>query len=190
MRITALTELPNDERGSWAREHLEHDVVGWLTTVAEDGTPQSSVVSFFSDGDTIFLYSEPDTPKLRNIARSPLVSFHLHSDPYGDRALIVEGTATIDFSIEPSDVHPAYQAKYAKPLAHWGMDEAETARAFSVPLRITPRRIRLLYAARPRDRVPARRSSCSSGGPSGPARHRRRGRGGRRMTRRSPPSGT
>ena len=144
MRLTALDELPDDEAGAWAREHLEHDVVGWLTTVAEDGTPQSSVVSFLWDGASIFLYSEPGTPKLRNIARSPLVSFHLESDPYGDRALIIEGTVAEDPSIPPSDVHAAYRAKYAQPLAHWGMDEAETARAFSVPLRIRPRRIRLL----------------------------------------------
>lgn len=144
MRIAALTELPDDERGSWARQHLEHDIVGWLTTLKEDGTPQSSVVSFLWDGETIFLYSEPDTPKLRNIARSPLVSFHLQSDPYGDHALIVEGTAEVDRSIERSDVHPVYRAKYAEPLEHWGMDEGDTARAFSVPLRIRPRRIRLL----------------------------------------------
>ena len=32
--------------GAWAREHLASDIVGWLTTVAPDGTPQSSVVAF------------------------------------------------------------------------------------------------------------------------------------------------
>jgi PPOX class probable F420-dependent enzyme len=131
------------EDGAWAREHLEVDVVGWLTTVAADGRPQSSVISFLHDGATIFFYSKPDTPKLRNLVGSPLVSFHLQSDPLGDHALIVEGTAAIDPAIPPSDVHAAYRAKYRGPLAHWGMDEATTAREFSVPVRIRPVRVRI-----------------------------------------------
>ena len=65
------------EDGAWAREHLATDVVAWLTTVAADGTPQSSPISFLWDGPTIFFYSQPDTPKLRNLARSPRVSFTL-----------------------------------------------------------------------------------------------------------------
>jgi PPOX class probable F420-dependent enzyme len=131
------------EEAAWAREHLEVDVVAWLTTVAADGRPQSSVISFLHDGSTIFFYSQPDTPKLRNIARSPLVSFHLQSDPFGDHLLIVEGVAEIDPSIAPSDVHEAYRAKYVEPLAHWGMEEAATAADFSVPVRIRPTRVRV-----------------------------------------------
>ena len=134
--------LERDDAG-WAREHLAGDVVAWLTTVAADGTPQSSVISFLWEGDTILFYSQPDTPKLRNIASSPRVSFNLQSDPYGDHLLTIEGTAEEDSSVPPSDEHPAYRAKYREPLAHWGMDEAETARDFSVPIRITPRRVRL-----------------------------------------------
>ena len=143
MIIKSLADLPEDAAGTWARERLEHDVVGWLMTVAEDGTPQSSVVSFLWEGDSILIYSEPSTPKLRNIARSPLVGFHVQSDPYGDHALVIEGTAELDPTVARSDVHPTYQAKYVEPLAHWGMDEGDTARAFSVAFRIHPHRIRL-----------------------------------------------
>jgi PPOX class probable F420-dependent enzyme len=128
---------------AWAREHLESDVVGWLTTVAAEGTPQSSVISFLFDGTSIVFYSKPDTPKLRNIARLPVVSFHLQSDAYGDHVLSLEGVAEIDPTIPPSDVHPEYAAKYRDPLVHWGMDEAATAREFSVPVRIRASRVRL-----------------------------------------------
>lgn len=127
----------------WAREHLERDVVAWLTTVAEDGMPQASVIAFLWDGDSILFYSQPATPKLRNIARSPKVAFHLQSDPYGDNMLIIEGVAEVDDTALPSDQHPTYRVKYREPLAHWGMDEAETARSFSVPIRIHARRVRL-----------------------------------------------
>jgi hypothetical protein len=39
--------------GAVAREQLSSDVVGWLTTVAADGRPQTSVISFLWDGDGI-----------------------------------------------------------------------------------------------------------------------------------------
>jgi PPOX class probable F420-dependent enzyme len=136
------TALKRDAAG-WAREHLADDVVAWLTTVAPDGTPQSSLVSFLWEGETILVYSQPDTPKLRNIARSPLVSFNLQSDPYGDHLLTIEGTAAEDRAVPPADEHAAYAAKYREPLEHWEMGEAETARDFSVPIRITPRRVRV-----------------------------------------------
>ncbi|HET9521854.1 MAG TPA: pyridoxamine 5'-phosphate oxidase family protein [Candidatus Limnocylindrales bacterium] len=136
------TALGPDEAG-WAREHLERDVVGWLTTVARDGTPKPSIISFLWDGDSILFYSKPDTLKLRNIARSPAVSFHLGTDRFGDHALIIEGIAEIDPATPPSDVHSRYREKYREPLAHWEMDEAETARDYSVPIRIRPRRVRL-----------------------------------------------
>jgi PPOX class probable F420-dependent enzyme len=139
----ALSAALGRENGAWAREHLERDVVGWITTVAPDGTPQSSVISFLWDGDSIFFYSRPKTPRLRNIALDPKVSFHLQSDAYGDHALVIEGRAEIDPSIPPSDRHEAYAVKYREPLAHWEMDEAQTARDFSVPIRIRPTRVRL-----------------------------------------------
>jgi PPOX class probable F420-dependent enzyme len=144
-----MPELPESvnralaaEEAAWARRHLEEDFVGWLTTVAPDGRVQTSAISFLWDGDSILVYSKPDTPKLRNIAAHPQVSFNLNSDPYADHILVIEGVAAVDETVPPADVHPAYAARYRGPLAHWGMDEAETAREFSVPIRIAPTRIR------------------------------------------------
>ena len=134
--------LARDE-AAWAREHLERDVVAWLTTVAPDGRVQSSPISFLHDGADVFFYSQPNMPKLRNIARSPLVSFHLQSDSYGDHALIIEGTAAVDATIPPLDAHEGYRAKYREPHEHWGLDFTQTARDFSVPIRIRPTRVRL-----------------------------------------------
>jgi PPOX class probable F420-dependent enzyme len=141
--VDMLADALAPDDAAWAREHLASDVVAWLTTVTPDGRPQSSLISFLHDGPTIFFYSEPGTPKLRNIASSPIVSFHLQSDAFGDHALIVEGIAEVDPLIPPSDLHAAYRAKYRDPLSHWGMDEAETAASFSVPIRIRPTRVRV-----------------------------------------------
>jgi PPOX class probable F420-dependent enzyme len=139
---TAVCEPLASPEGAWAAEHLASDVVGWLTTVGADGRVQSSPISFLWDGETIMFYSKPATPKLRNIEAHPQVSFNLNSDAYADHALVIEGIAAVEAKAMASDVHPAYLAKYHAPLAHWEMDEAETAREFSVPVRITPVRIR------------------------------------------------
>jgi len=127
---------------AWGREHLESEIIGWLTTRAPDGRLQSSPISFLWEDGTILFYSQPDTPKLRNLAADPHVAFTLQSDPYADHVLIVEGTARVDHGTPPSDRHPAYAAKFREPLAHWRLDVAQTAIDFSVPVRITPTRVR------------------------------------------------
>lgn len=53
----------------------------------------------------LLFYSTSNAAKLRNIAHSPRVSFHLQSDPYGDNSLIVESTAGIDATLPSSDAH-------------------------------------------------------------------------------------
>lgn len=133
---------PADPDGAWAREHLASEIVGWLTTVAPDGTPQSSVVSFLWDGAEIVIYSRSETSKVRNIAANPRVAFNLQSDVYGDHMLSLEGMAVTDPALPPFDQDAAYMAKYRAPLAHWEMDEAATARDFSLAIRIRPTRIR------------------------------------------------
>ncbi|MBI3745664.1 MAG: pyridoxamine 5'-phosphate oxidase family protein [Chloroflexi bacterium] len=138
-----LTAALARDDAAWARKHLERDVVAWLTTVAADGSVQSSLISFLYDGADLFFYSRPDTPKVRNIAHSASVSFHLEADPYGDHWLIIEATAVIDPTIAPLDLHERYRAKYAEPHAHWGLDFTQTALDFSLPIRIRPRRVRL-----------------------------------------------
>lgn len=141
--VGPLAEALARNGAAWARDHLEHDVVGWLTTIAPDGRVQSSVISFLHDGDSLIFYSQPSTPKVRNIAGAPRVSFHLQSDPYGDHWLVIEGTATPDPTIASLDVHERYRAKYTEPHAHWGLDFEQTARDFSLPIRIRPERVRI-----------------------------------------------
>jgi PPOX class probable F420-dependent enzyme len=124
------------------REHLANDVVGWLTTVAPDGRPQTAVISFLWDGDGILFYSRPDTPKIRNMTAHPDVSFHLNCDPYGDHIVVIEGLAGRAPHEARSDAHRAYRRKYREPYEHWDMDAKSTADEFSVPIRILPERVR------------------------------------------------
>jgi PPOX class probable F420-dependent enzyme len=130
------------ESAAWARRHLVEDVVGWFTTVAADGRVQSSPVSFLWDGETVLFYSKPDTPKIRNIAANPQVSFGLNTDKYGDHILVFEGTAEVDAAAPSWSANPSMVAKFREPLKHWELDEAETSRDFSIAIRIRPARVR------------------------------------------------
>ena len=58
--------------------HLQDDQVVWLTTVGPDQTPQPSPVWFLWDGETPLIYSQPGTPKLRNIGQHPRVSLNFN----------------------------------------------------------------------------------------------------------------
>lgn len=132
-----------DQNGAWAAKHLETDLVGWLTTVAPDGRVQSSAVAFFWDGATILIYSQPNTPKLRNITANPSVAFALNTDAYGDHVLIIEGTAAVDVTAPAWEENEAHSAKFREAVVHWGgTDDQELVHSFSVAVRITPTRIR------------------------------------------------
>ena len=41
---------------------METEIVAWLTTVTPGGVPQSSVICFVWDGETILTYSESSDP--------------------------------------------------------------------------------------------------------------------------------
>jgi len=122
---------------------METEIVAWMTTVTPDGVPQTSVICFVWDGETILTYSEPGKPKMRNVAANPNVSFHLNCDPYGTHMVTLEGTAAVDETVPPSDEHGAWTAKHRDPYRHWGMDPHETAATWTVALRITPTRVRV-----------------------------------------------
>ena len=54
--------LPDSGR---AAERLDHEVMGWLTTVTANDRPQSSAVWFVARDDAIYIQSRPEAAKLR-----------------------------------------------------------------------------------------------------------------------------
>jgi PPOX class probable F420-dependent enzyme len=124
----------------WAEQRLRDHVAGWLTTVNPEGQPQSTPVWFLWDGSTFLIYSRPDTPKLRNIAANPKVSFHLDGEEEGAHVVTVEGTAEIVQDQPPADRVEPYVEKYRDPIGKLGWTPQSFAADYSVPLRITPTR--------------------------------------------------
>jgi len=130
------------EFGKRAARRLKDELIYWLVTIGSDGTPQPSPVWAMQDGETFLMYSQPDTPKLRNVAARPRVALHLDGDGKGGDIVIVTGDARIDREAPPADRVPAYVAKYREGIKRIGLTAESFAQAYSVAVRITPRHLR------------------------------------------------
>jgi PPOX class probable F420-dependent enzyme len=133
---------PNSQTGERVTERLRNDLVAWLVTVAPDGTPMPTPVWFWWDGETLLVYSEPDKPKLRNIEANPHVAVALRTDRLGSELTVITATAAVDDAAPRADAHAEYIAKYRGEIARLGSDPETFGAAYSVPLRITPTRVR------------------------------------------------
>jgi PPOX class probable F420-dependent enzyme len=130
------------EFGQRAARHLAEDRIVWLTTVGPDGSPQPSPVWFLWDGETALIYSQPNTPKLRNIAQNPRVSLNFAGDGYGGDIVILTGEATIDDAGAQANAVPTYVEKYREGMQRIGMTPDGFAQAYSVPIHVRPTRLR------------------------------------------------
>jgi PPOX class probable F420-dependent enzyme len=81
------------EFGQRVLRRLEREEIIWLTTCRPEGTPQPSPVWFHWDGEALLIYSQPDTPKLQNIAANPRVALNFNATPTGGDVVVLAGTA-------------------------------------------------------------------------------------------------
>lgn len=130
------------EFGERVTRHLEDDRVVWLSTSDADGTPQPSPVWFLWDGDTALIYSQPETPKIRNIEANPRVSLHFNCNENGGDVVIMVGDAWIDAETPPASAISAYVEKYTEGLRGISMTPEEFSAAYSVPIRVRPTALR------------------------------------------------
>jgi PPOX class probable F420-dependent enzyme len=137
MRIDTGSEF-----GARAARRLKEELIYWLVTIGSDGTPQPSPVWALWDGATFLIYSQPDTPKLRNLGERPRVALHLDGDGRGGDIVIVTGDARIAVDAPPADRVPEYVAKYREGIKRIGMTPESFARAYSVVVRVIPSHLR------------------------------------------------
>ena len=129
-----------------ALERLDHDMIGWLTTVTADGQPQTFPIWFLWDGGEILVYSDRRAKRNLNIRANPRVTLHLADDGRGGDVVVVEGEARIDETVPRPEDNAAYNRKYGE----WIRDQFTTAEEFTsvynVPVRIRPTRGRAFGA--------------------------------------------
>jgi len=129
------------EFGARVDRRLREEEVGWLVTVDPEGTPQPSPIWFLWDGETVLIYSQPNAPKLRNIATNPRVALHFN-DEGGGNVVVLTGTARHDETAPRVDAVPAYVEKYRAGIARIGLEPASMAAAYSAAIRMTPEQLR------------------------------------------------
>ncbi len=130
------------EFGQRVLRRLEQEDVIWLVTSGRDGTPQPSPVWFHWNDETLLIYSQPNTPKLRNIAANPRVALNFNATSTGGDVVVFTGTAEILTDAPPATGVPDYIEKYTPGIAQLGMTPDAFAADYSVPVRVTPARLR------------------------------------------------
>jgi PPOX class probable F420-dependent enzyme len=122
-------------------ERLDREEVGWVTTVTADGQPQSTPVWFVARDDAINLQSQAHAPKVANVRANGKASFHLNG-AVGD-VVTIEGDAEVLDAPAPG-VLDGYGAKYETSIREYLRSTLEkTIEEYPVPIRITPRRVRV-----------------------------------------------
>ncbi len=114
------------EFGARVLRRLADEQVAWLTTVSPRGAPVPSLIWFWWDGERALMYSQPDTPKLRNIAANPRVTLNMNSVGGGD-VIVLTGTAEIGRDPADSDI-AAYLAEVRRADRRERLDARELRR--------------------------------------------------------------
>jgi PPOX class probable F420-dependent enzyme len=124
------------EFGKRVLRRLNEERIVWLVTMRSDMTPQPSPVWFWWTGDNIFIFSQPDKPKLRNILENEKVALHFDGDGQGGDIVILNGKAEIAEDILPANEVPAYIRKYREGLKRINMTPEIFAKSYSIPIRV------------------------------------------------------
>jgi PPOX class probable F420-dependent enzyme len=129
------------EHGARVAERLNDEIIIWLTTLGKDGAPHPRPVWFLWENDSILIYSQPDTAKLRHIARDNRVALNFNSSDDGGDVAVINGTAKILENAPPAADIPAYVKKYAGPIKDIGMNDESFAASYGVAIRVTPEKL-------------------------------------------------
>lgn len=102
-------------------ERLVGEQVIWLTTTKADGTPLPNPVWFLWHGGQFLVFTEADSVKMKNMARSPRVSLNLNSDSEGGDVAIFQAQAEVNGAPASEPEFAAYLSKYEVGMRRMGI---------------------------------------------------------------------
>jgi PPOX class probable F420-dependent enzyme len=142
--LASMSVIPDSEFGTRVRARLRDEQVIWLTTTADDSTPQPNPVWFLwePDGDAVLVYCDNAAKRLDHVAIRPRVSLHFDSNGRGGNVVVFAGVAEQAVDAPPPDANDAYVTKYAQAIEGLGVDAAQFATKYSVPLRVRMTKVR------------------------------------------------
>ena len=133
---------PSTPAGAHVAERLRDELIAWLTTVSPRGNPITIPIWFlWQGGDSLLVYSQPNTAKLRNIAANPRICAHLNDEGAGQDIVIMIGTAELSDD-PPADQLDVYIEKYRSLIDGYGWTPESFAADYSVPFRVNVERLR------------------------------------------------
>jgi PPOX class probable F420-dependent enzyme len=135
---------PDSEFGGRVRRRLEDEQVIWLTTLTSAGAPQPNPVWFVFEPDTesLLIYNDNNARRLAHVATHPRAAAHFNTDAAGDDVVVFTGALERAYDAPGPNRNEAYVAKYATAIERIGMDSAQFAQKYSVPLRLRIARVR------------------------------------------------
>lgn len=134
--------IPEGKFGSRVRARLESERVIWFTTVDRRGAPQPRPVWFLWERESFLIYSKPEAHKVAHLRDRPMVSLHFNGDGRGGDIVVFTGRGRVEGEAPPADQVRDYYEKYASGFRRIGVDAAEFARTYSVPIRVRPESLR------------------------------------------------
>lgn len=117
---------------------LRQEKIIWLTTVDAELKPQPRPVWFHWDGQTVLIFSEKKTAKLRHIPANPKVSLNFNTDEEGEHVGVLLGEAKILPDMPPAARVQAYLRKYKEGIKDIGMTVQQFGASFTVPIVVSP----------------------------------------------------
>lgn len=121
-------------------QRLRTDPIAWLGSTRPDGRPHLVPVWFCWDGNSVLIFAQPGSQKVRNLRENPRVTLALDGTKEGGDVVLVEGEATLLSGPTASLEAPAYLEKYGAMLRQMGWTVEKLAADYAQPIRITPTR--------------------------------------------------
>jgi PPOX class probable F420-dependent enzyme len=130
------------EFGQRVQRRLQEERIIWFTTTSKGSTPQPRPVWFLWDGASFLIYSRPNTFKLKHLHKNPNAALHLDGNGTGGDIVVFVGEAQISLDDPPADQVAAYVEKYREGMQRLQMTAEEFGKAYSVPIRVKPVKLR------------------------------------------------
>jgi PPOX class probable F420-dependent enzyme len=133
---------PSTDFGKKVIFRLNDEEIIWLTTVADDLTPQPNPVWFLWDGESILIYTQASSKKVVNLLKRPRVSLNFDATDTGEDVVVFTGTAEFDSDAPPVDENRPYVEKYRLGLAALGSSPEQMGQEYNIKIRVRPDKVR------------------------------------------------
>lgn len=118
-------------------ERLDSEPIIWLTTVRNNGQPQTSPVWFLRRGNELLIYSLPNTARVANVRSNPRVALNLDGNGVGGAIVTIEGTARVAEELPAASEVAEYVSKYQRFMERNGWTPEVFASRYSAPIVVT-----------------------------------------------------